>query len=59
MPQKPSYKCNKHYSKHFNLSYELKRDAYNCYLRARENPALGYMKGLNHIEMKYTQSLVF
>ena len=46
MPQKPSYKRNRDYSKHFNWSYELKRDVYNCYLRARENPAPGYMKRL-------------
>ena len=44
MPQKLSCKSNRDYSKHFNWSYKLKRDVYNCYLRARENPAVGYMK---------------
>ena len=28
------------------MSYELKRDVYNCYLRAKENPAPGYKKRL-------------
>ena len=46
MPLKRSFKRNRVYSKHFNWSYELKRDVYNCYLRAKENPAPGYMKRL-------------
>ena len=46
MPQKPSYKRNADYSKHLNWSYELKRDVYNCNLKAREKPAPGYMKRL-------------
>ena len=46
MPQKPNYKRNRDHSKHFDWSYELKRDIYNCYSRARENPAPGYMKRL-------------
>ena len=46
MPQKPSYKRNRNYSKHFNWNYELKRDVYNCYLRAIENPPPGCMKRL-------------
>ena len=56
MPQKPSYKRNRDYSKHFNWSYELKRDVYNCYLRARENPAPGYMKRLkSHWDETYPE----
>ena len=46
MPLKPSYKGKRNYRKYFNRSYELKRDVYNCYLRAKENPAPGYMKRL-------------
>ena len=46
MPQKSSYKRNRDYSKHFRWSYELKRDVYKRYLRAREHPAPGYMKML-------------
>ena len=46
MPPKPSYKRNRDYSNYFNWSYELRTDVYNCYLRARENPAPGYMKRL-------------
>ena len=46
MPQKPSYKRNRDCSKHFDWSYKLKRNVYNCYLRARENPAPGYTKKL-------------
>ena len=46
MSLKPSYEGNRNYSKHFNWSYELKRDVYNCYLRAKENPAPGYIERL-------------
>ena len=30
----------------------LKRDAYNCYLRAKENPKIGCMKRLKKIVME-------
>ena len=48
MPPKPSYKQNQNYSKQIDWTYDLKRDAYNCYLRAKENPNTGYTKRLKN-----------
>ena len=39
-----SYRRNRDYSKQFNWTYELKQDVYKCYLKAKEDPRLGYMK---------------
>ena len=46
MPPKPSYRRNRDYSTHFNWAYDLKRDVYRCYLTAKEDPRIGYMKRL-------------
>ena len=46
MPPKPSYRRNRDYSKQFDWTYDLKKDVYNCYLKAKENPKIGYMKRL-------------
>ena len=46
MPPKPSYRRNRDYSTHFNWTYDLKRDVYRCYLMAKEDPRIGYMKRL-------------
>ena len=46
MPPKPSYRRNRDYSTHFNWTYDLKRDVYHCYLTAKEDPRIGYMKRL-------------
>ena len=41
-----SYRRNRGYSTHFKWTYELNFDVYNCYIRAREDPSIGYMKQL-------------
>ena len=46
MPPKPSYRRNRDYSRQFDWTYDLKRDVYNCYIKARENKSIGYMKRL-------------
>ena len=44
MPLKPSYRPNRDYSTYFNWTYDLKRNVYQCYLTAKEDPRIGYMK---------------
>ena len=46
MPPKPSYRRNRDYTRQFDWTYDLKRDVYNCYIKARENKSIGYMKRL-------------
>ena len=46
MPPKPSYRRNRDYTRKFDWTYDLKRDVYNCYIKARENKSIGYMKRL-------------
>ena len=49
MPPKPSYRRNWDYTKKkFDCTYDLKRDVYNYYLRAKENPKIGYVKKLKN-----------
>ena len=48
MPPKPSYRRNRDYTKQFDWTYDLKRDVYNCYLRAEEISKIGYMKRLKN-----------
>ena len=38
---------NGDYSRQFDWTYDLKRDVFNCYIKARENKSIGYMKRLN------------
>ena len=44
MLPKPSYRRNRDYSTNFNWTYGLRRDVYQCYLTAKENPRIGHMK---------------
>ena len=39
-----SYRRNRDYTTAFVWTYELNRDVYHCYQKAREDPKLGYMK---------------
>ena len=39
-----SYCRNRDYSQHFEWTYELNYDVYKCYVSARSNPKIGYMK---------------
>ena len=39
-----SYRRGRDYSKQFKWTYELNKDSYNCYTKARENPKKGCMK---------------
>ena len=39
-----SYCRNRNYSQHFEWTYELNYDVYKCYVNARNNPKIGYMK---------------
>ena len=39
-----SYRRNRNYNKQFDWTYELnKEDLYECFLKAKANPKLGYM----------------
>ena len=44
MPPKRSHTQNRDYSTHFNWTYDLKRYVYQCYITAKEDPRIGYMK---------------
>ena len=46
MPPKPSQRGNRDHTQQFNWTYDLKRDVYNCYIKARENKSIRYMKKL-------------
>ena len=39
-----SYRRNRDYSKQFRWTYELNKDLFNCYTKAKEDPKKGYMK---------------
>ena len=41
-----SYHRNRDYSIHFKWTYELNCDINNCYIQAREDQSIGYMKRL-------------
>ena len=41
-----SYRRNRDYSTHFKWTYELNCDVYNCYIQARRDTSIGYMKRL-------------
>ena len=41
-----SYRRNRDYAQHFEWTYELNKDVYDCYVKARSNPAIGYMRQL-------------
>ena len=38
------YRRNRDYTKQFDWTYDLNCDLYNCYTKAKENLAIGYMK---------------
>ena len=59
-----SYRRRRDYTASFTWTYELNQDVYQCYTKARENPAIGYMKRmkaywdemhpeLNHLSEKH------
>ena len=54
-----SYRRDRDYSKQFKWTYELNKDLYNYYTRARENPKKGYTKRMKvlwddlHPELSY------
>ena len=39
-----NYRRNRDYTKQFDWIYDLNCDLCNCYTKAKENPAIGYMK---------------
>lgn len=39
-----SYQKNRDYTKQLHQTYELNCDLYNCFNKAKANPAFGYMK---------------
>ena len=41
-----SYRRNRDYSKSFAWTYELNKDLYKCYVKAKEDPKIGYMNRL-------------
>ena len=53
-----SYRRN-HYINHFEWTYELNRDIYQCYLKTHQIPTIGYMKHMKnywdelHPELSY------
>ena len=48
MPQ-PSYRRKLDYTNDFNWTYELKADVYKCYVKARNDKSIGYMKRLKNL----------
>ena len=54
-----SYRRDRDYSKQFKWTYELNKDLYNCYTKARQNPKKSYMKRMKvlwddlHPELSY------
>ena len=51
MPQ-PSYRRNRDYTNDFNWTYELKTDVHRCYVEARNDKSIGYMKRLKNLRIK-------
>ena len=43
MDRSVSYRRNRDYSKSFAWTYELNKDLYKCYVKAKEDPKIGYM----------------
>ena len=43
-----SYRRNRDYTNHFEWTYELNRDVYQCYLKAHQIPTIGYMKRMKN-----------
>ena len=41
-----SHRRNWNYTKHFEWTYKLKKDAYRCYTQARSDPRIGCMNRL-------------
>ena len=44
----PSYRRNRDYANHFEWTYELNRDIYQCYLKARQIPTISYVKRMKN-----------
>ena len=62
MDKSVSYRRNRDYSKSFAWTYELNKDLYKCYVKAKEDPKIGYMNRLKqyweeiHPELNYFSS---
>ena len=62
MDKSVSYHRNRDYSKSFAWTYELNKDLYKCYVKAKEDPKIGYMNRLKqyweeiHPELNYFSS---
>ena len=48
MPQ-PNYRRNRDYTNDFSWTYELKRNVHRCYVEARNDNSIGYMKRLKRL----------
>ena len=48
MPQ-PSYRRKLDYNNDFNWTYELKADVYKCYVKARNDKSIEYLKRLKNL----------
>ena len=59
MPLKPSCRQNRDYSRQFDWTYDLKRDVYNCYIKAIENKSIDYMKRLKSYQDELHPGFVF
>ena len=42
-----SYRRNRDSTEQFYWTYDLNCDLYNCYIKAKENSAIGYMRRMN------------
>ena len=51
-----SYRRNRDYGKKSEWNYELNRDLYECYKKAKADPKIGYMNRLKNTGMIYIQS---
>ena len=47
--KKVSYRRDRDYTTAFEWTYELNRDVYSCYEKARADPAIGYMKRMKKL----------
>ena len=65
MDKSVSYRRNRDYSKSFAWTYELNKDLYKCYVKAKEDPKIGNMNRLKqhweeiHPELNYFSSKNF
>ena len=59
MPSKSSYRQNRGSAEQFCWTYNQKRDVYNCYLKAKVDPMIGYLKRLKNCWDEHHTEFIF